>query len=241
MLEITTRSRVDAFWSDTMGVSVADLAQPGIRVLLNPSQRELWRGIYVLALGDAVSVFVPADHQDKVTVATAGLPGVSLLEPGTWRSLLGPTVRSVFGPIVHTYLDDASGLSEHAQGRRINPGDAGALIALREAVPSAEWVEAGFSAQPAVLFGIFDGDRIVAAANLTAGPDAATDIGLVTHPEARGRGLAIQICATAARQAIALHGVARFRIAASSPPTLAIANRLGFVEYGRNLAAYLTE
>ena len=49
MVEITTRERVDAFWSSTLGVHVSDLHTPGIHVYPNPPQRELWRGIYVLA------------------------------------------------------------------------------------------------------------------------------------------------------------------------------------------------
>ena len=99
----------------------------------------------------------------------------------------------------------------------------------------------GFTAQTAMLFGIFEGDRLVAAANLTPGPDAATDVGFVIHPEARGRGYGLQIAALAARQAILMHGVARYRALTSSPSTMAIADKLGFEEYGRNVVVYLND
>jgi hypothetical protein len=100
-----------------------------------------------------------------------------------------------------------------------------------------------------MLFGIFEGETLVAAANLTSGPtakgelseQAATDIGIVIHPAARGRGYGMQITALAAKQAIAMHGVARYRALTVSPSTVAIADRLGFVEYGRNLVAYLND
>jgi hypothetical protein len=36
-----------------------------------------------------------------------------------------------------------------------------------------------------------------------------------------------------------MHGVARFRAHVASGSTRAIAERLGFTEYGRNLAVYL--
>ena len=94
-----------------------------------------------------------------------------------------------------------------------------------------------------MLFGIFEGDGMVAAANLTPGPDAATDVGIVVHPEARGKGYAMQIVAAAARQAILMHGIARFRALTHSPGTLAIAHRLGFQHYGtqpRRVPARLT-
>lgn len=240
MVEPTFRERVDAFWSGTLGIGAAELHTPGTHVYPHPPQRELWRGIYVLDLDGAVTVFAPADYLDKVTTGTAGLDAEQMLTPATWYALLGDAVRAAYGPIEHNYLTDRTGLADIAGGRRINPRDAEALGALRGAVSAAEWAETGFTGQPAMLFGIFDGDRMVAAANLTAGPEAATDIGIVVHPEARGRGLALQIVATAAKQAIAMHGIARFRALAYSKGTRAVANRLGFQPYGRNLAAYLT-
>jgi GNAT superfamily N-acetyltransferase len=242
MVELTTRERVDAFWSNMLGISVSDLHTPGIRVYPNPPERELWRGIYVLAFDMAVCVFAPADLLDGVTRAIADHEGDTLLEVKTWEALLGDHMRSAYGPILHHYLLDARPLapiSQSAGARRLNPGDASALAGLRAAVSLAEWTETGFTGQPALLFCIFDGDRLLAAANLTAGPEAATDVGIVVHPEARGQGYAMKIVAVAARQAILMHGIARFRALADSPGTLAIAHRLGFMHYGTNLAAYL--
>ena len=107
-------------------------------------------------------------------------------------------------------------------------------------MPAQEWTSAGFADQPAVLYGMFDGERLMAAANLTAGPDAATDVGIVVRPDARGKGYGVAIAAAATREAIATHGIARFRVLATSQPTLAIASKLGFEPYGRNLTAYLS-
>lgn len=240
MVQLTTRERVDAYWASTLGVDVAALHAPGIRVWENPNDRESWRGVYALAFGDAVSVFSPPDLRATVTAAMADHDASSVLEPKTWHDLLGAAVKVAFGPVVHHYRDSADGLAEIAKGRRINPRDAQSLAELRAAVSSDEWLAAGFTAQAAVLFGVFEGDRLVAAANLTEGPDAATDVGIIIHPDARGKGYAMQVAALAARQALLMYGVARFRALATSHATLAIARKLGFVEYGRNVAVYLT-
>jgi GNAT superfamily N-acetyltransferase len=242
MVELTTRERVDAFWSSTLGVSVADLHTPGTRVYPNPPQRELWRGIYVLAFDDAVSVFAPTELVDGVSRAIADHERERLVETKTWQALLGDHMQSAYGPILHHYLRDArplASISQAAGARRLNPGDSAALAGLRSAVSHAEWTETGFTGQPALLFGIFEGDRLMACANLTPGPDAASDVGIVVHPEARGKGYAMKIVAVAARQAIMMHGIARFRALTDSPGTLAIAHKLGFEHYGTNLAAYL--
>jgi hypothetical protein len=239
MIRLTTRERVDAYWSSTLGVDASDLHIPGTRVRQHPPERASWRGVYVLSFDKAACVFAPDDLLGPVAAVT-DLDSESVLEPTTWEDLLGPaSVRSAFGPVLHHYLDERAGLDEFAGGRRLNPRDAEALAELRGAVTADEWTSGGFTGQPAMLFGLFEGDHMLAAANLNAGPDAATDIGIVVHPNARARGLGLAITAAAAKQALLMHGVARFRALAASGNSRAIADQLGFSEYGRNLAVYL--
>jgi GNAT superfamily N-acetyltransferase len=231
---------VDAFWSSTLATSLADLHATGVRVLPNPSTRDTWRGIYVLGF-EGANVYAPMDMLDWVKTRVAGQDADSVMEPKNWEHLLGKAVHSAWGPVKHYYLDRLDGLGEIAAGRRLNPRDAEAIGALRSALPSYDWLVTGFNAQPAMLFGIFEGDTLVAAANLTPGPDAATDVGFVIHPDARGRGYGLQIAALAAKQAIVMHGIARYRALTSSPSTMAIANKLGFQEYGGNVVTYLND
>ncbi len=239
MVQLTTRERVDAFWCRTLGVEAADLHTPGVRVRANPPDRADWRGVYALGFDKAVCVFAPDDLLDAVTDGVADQEADTVLEASYWQTVLGRGVRIAFGPVVHHYRDDRDGLDDIAAGRRINPRDSEAFAALRGAVPPEEWLAAGFTGMPAMLFAVFNGDQIVAAANLTAGPEAATDVGIVVHPDERGKGFALQVTALAARQAILMHGVARFRALATSASTMSIARKLGFEEYGRNLAVYL--
>jgi ribosomal protein S18 acetylase RimI-like enzyme len=194
--------------------------------------------VYVLCLDKTTCVFGPADLLDRVA-AVSELDADAVLEPETWTRLLGPAAVSAFGPVLHHYRDERDGLDAVAAGRRINPRDFEALGLLRGAIASDEWASAGFTGQPAMLFGLFEDERMLAAANLNAGPDAATDIGIVVHPEGRGRGYGLAITATAAKQAVLMHGVARFRAHVASQSSRAIAQRLGFSEYGRNLVVNL--
>jgi GNAT superfamily N-acetyltransferase len=239
MVQLTTRERVDAFWSSTLDVEVSDLHTPGVRVRPNPPDRATWRGVYVLAFEKAACVFAPDDLLEVAAACAVDNDAETVLEPQCWEDVLDD-IQLAFGPVVHFYRDHRDGLDDLAHGRRINPQDSDALSSLRGAVAAEEWMSAGFTAQPAMLFGIFEGDQMVAAANLTSGPDAATDIGVVIHPDVRGQGYAVKIAATAARQALVMHGVARFRALASSEAALSIAAELGFSEYGRNLALYLS-
>ncbi len=193
----------------------------------------------MLAFDHSACVIAPADLLETVSTAVAGTQVSELLQPDTWRTVAGLTVRSAQGPLVHYYRDDLDGLDEHSAVRLIGSDDTDAMAELRSAVPGEEWASAGFAANPPVSFGIFDDGRAMAAANLTAGPDTATDIGIVVRPEARGHGYGVQVTAAAARHAVAAHGIARFRVLESSTSTTAIAEALRFAPYGRNLTVYL--
>jgi len=240
MVQLTTRERVDAFWSNTFDLSAADLRLPGVRVRPHTPSRASWRAVYVLSFDDAACVLAPADLVSVLSDALAGRAAGEVLDPSGWRALFdGSTLRTVVATR-HHYLDDRGGLAEFAVGRRVNPRDHSALASLRSAIPPLEWEQAGFGLQPAMMFGVFEGEEMVGAATLGAGPDAATDIGVVVRPRIRGKGYGTQVTATAAKQAVLMHGIARFRTPADSEASLALARRLGFTEYGCDLTVHLS-
>lgn len=240
MVQLTTRERVDAFWSSTFGLDAADLRLPGVRVRPHTPSRASWRAVFVLCFGDAVCVLAPTSLVAPLADALAAWTPGDALDPSAWANVLGPAAARMVGPSLHHYLDDRTGPDAHAAGRRINPRDFAALASLRSAIPAAEWELTGFASQPAMMFGAFDGEEMVAAANLTPGPDAATDVGVVVRPRVRGKGFGTQIAATAAKQALLMHGVARYRTVGTDVAALALARRLGFSEYGRDLTVHLS-
>jgi GNAT superfamily N-acetyltransferase len=239
---VSTQERVDAFWSRTFDLPDADLHRSGVTVVAHTGARAAWHGIYVLAFGDAAHVFAPTALSGRLTDLLDGRDATAVLEPKTWYELLGDAVERILGPSVHHYRDDVDGLTA-GTGRRLNPSDVGALAELRGAADPDEWEEAGFTDPTPLMFGLFDdaGDGpLLAAANLTSGPEPASDVGVYTHPDRRGNGHGSRIAATAARQSLRMNGIARYRARAGHRASLSVAQKLGFREYGRNLTIHLT-
>jgi hypothetical protein len=232
--------RVDAYWADAFGVTPADLHEPGVRVRTHRPDRAGWQAVHALVIGDAANVFAPQALCPELATAVVGCAAQDVLDPAAWRRVLGDRVGSVLGPAVHLYLTDRSGLAEFADGRRLNPGDTGALARLRATVDAQEWEHAGFGDRAATLFGLFDGETLLAAANLTPGPGGASDVGVLTRPDVRGKGYGLRVAANAAAQAVRMCGIARYRVHASYTGSLSIAQRLGFVEYGRSTSVTLS-
>jgi RimJ/RimL family protein N-acetyltransferase len=80
---------------------------------------------------------------------------------------------------------------------------------------------------------------LAAGGNLTPFRGHPADTGLLTHPAARGRGLAKQIAVQMIQDALSAAGIIRYRALISNSPSLAIARALGFAGCGQNLIARL--
>ena len=89
------------------------------------------------------------------------------------------------------------------------------------------------------MYGIEEDGRLSAAGNLTRFRGYPADVGLLTHPAARGRGLAKKIAVQMIGDALPAAGIIRYRALATNSPSLAIARSLGFAGYGQNLIARL--
>jgi RimJ/RimL family protein N-acetyltransferase len=66
------------------------------------------------------------------------------------------------------------------------------------------------------------------------------DVGVLTRPDARGRGLAARLASTMVADALPVAGVVRYRALVTNRRSLAVASRLGFEPYGQNFRARRT-
>jgi RimJ/RimL family protein N-acetyltransferase len=200
---------VDRFWADAFGFDVAELHAEPLRISTPAPGFADYRGVYVLTLGPTTLVSAPAGHVDADTV--------------------------VLGPSQHAYLHRDDHVA--APGATTQPVDPSELASLRGAVQRAEWSEGGFGHDDDVTFGAYHGNVLVAAGNLTDFAGRPADVGLVTHPDHRGKGHGLALARDMTTWAFA-HGaeVVRYRALTTNMPSLAIARRAGFTPYGSNVA-----
>jgi predicted GNAT family acetyltransferase len=67
------------------------------------------------------------------------------------------------------------------------------------------------------------------------------DVGLVTHPEARGRGFARRLAAMMVSDALPHVEIVRYRALLTNAASLRIAESLGFVPRGQNFVVRLSD
>ena len=260
---------INTYWSEVFGCAPHELWRGGTTIGTHHGPLAGYPGVYVLAARGTTRVSAPDHLVDQLGARLASAGGTlreALLQPDSWREWFGRGVTRIHGPSVHHYLDDPTALADPAvparapagapaevpaggpvELRTLGDADAELLDKFRAACDPAEWAEAGFSdptqaspTEPApVYFGAFRDGTLIAAANLTEWRGEPSDVGVLTLAEYRRAGTATRLAALASRYALDAAGIVRYRALVTNRPSLAIARRLGYQEFGRNLVVRL--
>jgi len=236
------RREVDEYLSAAFGLSIHTLHRPGVNVVPAATGDD---GVFLYRIGPACVVVVEEEHVDAAAAIVASLDSDAVFSRKPARSLAGDA-SSVHGPSWHGYL---SRLEPHRADvldvERLDPEDR-RLLVLRDGCGTAEWSEAGFPVDTSTSgtaawrasYGVAVGGEIVAAGNMTDWRGAPADVGLLTRPDHRGRGLATRVAVAMISDWLPQVGLIRYRTMTTNKPSLAVARRLGFEGYGQNILAH---
>jgi len=224
-------------WAEALGCDVGLLSEPGTHLVAGGAGLHGFAGVYLASVGPAVLVYCPDRLRARAASVMAAVPAGELFTVRACAQIAGPPEWQVLGPSWHGFTDAAHFTPAAApRGRRLDRDDR-LLAQLRTSCGEQEWAEGGFADPDAVLYGIEEGGQLAAAGNLTPFRGHLADVGLLTHPAARGRGLARQVAVRMIEDALPAAGLIRYRALITNAPSLAVARSLGFRGYGHNLIA----
>ncbi len=239
-LELTTAAA--RTWAAALGCAPGLLGEPGAHLVPGGAQLRRFPGVYLASLGPAVLVYCPDRLRGHAAAVLAATPPGEMFTARTCASLAGPAGAAkpqVHGPSWHGFTDAAHFRpAVPAAGRRLDRADP-LLAGLRADCGDDEWAESGFTDPAGVVYGIEQDGRLAAGGNLTPFGGHPADVGLLTHPAARGQGLARRIAVRMITDGLPAAGLVRYRALTSNTPSLDIARALGFAGYGQNFMARL--
>jgi GNAT superfamily N-acetyltransferase len=193
-------------------------------------------GIWILVAGGAPLISLPADTIDALgdharAWSAAHVADVATLQreltqicPRTVDKIVGPAFIG-YGSADSLDLRDASlarPISSHAEVRR-----------LQAACQPEEWDHGGSEPEHEHTFGFVGQDNeLLALSGYKVWNDSIAHISIVTHPLHRGRGHGRAAVALAAQQALTAGLLPQYRTLRQNTPSMNIAKRLGFIEYG---------
>lgn len=232
-------SAAAAAWAEALGCDLRLLGEPGGHMVPGGVRLRGLNAVYMAGVGAAVLVYCPDRLRPRAAAVLASTPPGHLFTARTCAKIADVDEVQVLGPSWHGFTDAGHFTPAlPGAGRRLDHGDP-LLAGLREECGEAEWAEGGFADPDGVMYGIEENGRLAAAGNLTLFRGYPADVGLLTHPAVRGRGLAKQIAVQMIQDALPAAVIIRYRALATNSPSLAIARSLGFAGYGQNLIARL--
>lgn len=239
-MDAEIRHLVDTEWAARFGLSPYALRSGTVHVVVV----DIGTNDAMSFLFDDTCVFVVhAEDLQTARSTLAGLdPPAAFTADALWR-VLG-TDAIVDGPSQHAYANQRtfSGLADSA----VEPtsGADPSLLSFLEKNEIADWAESGFPREPGsadpgtTRFWVArEHGQVVAAGNMTEWRGLPADVGVLTHPDARGRGLAKRVAATMVAEMLPAIDIARYRALLSNRPSLAVGVALGFQPYGLNFRA----
>ncbi|MER6026951.1 GNAT family N-acetyltransferase [Streptomyces sp. NPDC001851] len=228
--------RARGLWADLAQVPVSFAPPGGVNVVVSPRSGLCpvgWVG--VVALGGSAIVTAPSDSAAVIVRDALGrLPVEAVVDSALVREAL-PVAR-VLGPAALSYVSPAG----------FRPVEAGALTVerLSAAHPDVRILErvaghedAGEAALDEITspaFVVREHGQVIAAAGYRTWPRRTAHVGVLTAPEARGRGLARVTGSAAVAHALAAGLLPQWR--ARPPASRRVAAALGFQELGSQLS-----
>ena len=235
------RGLVGSEWAVRLGVSPSVLHTNGVIAVT----AELGANAAMSFLFDErCIVVVGPDELDAAVDAVSGLDAREAFREGLLRFLVGPDTQ-VDGPSWHSYVNRRGFSGAPDAAVDVVNGTNESLNNFLAGCEAADVDESGFSPKAmsdkgtgiTTFWVLREGDRVVAAGTMSDWRGYAADVGVLTHPDYRGRGFAGRLVAAMVDASLPTAGVVRYRALTSNGASLRVARRLGFEPFGQNYRA----
>jgi len=232
-----TVDAIDAYWASSFGCPVEAL-RPSRTLVVPHDAHERFNGAYAMTFGAEPIVSVPPGEFGELRSTLSAWTSVTLESPAAARESLGARVSDVIGPAWVGYADERTfqmSVSD-VRARILEPTDADAVDALRDACAELEWEHGGSTIGSEPVAGSFADGTLAALAGYETWGDRIAHIAVVAHPAYRSQGHARGAVALVARQVLSRGLVLQYRTLAANTPSRRIADSLGFVHRATSLA-----
>jgi GNAT superfamily N-acetyltransferase len=225
-------TRVDRYWADELGLaSVAAELPP-----MSCRAQSRFRGVQVFRIRDAVVIAAPPARVDRVRDAIAGRRSDEVFSTEWLANVFGGDAERILGPAALHYADATTfRFVPGATARALVESDSGAYRDFVTRVSPAEVEESGIPAEVLHVYGAFVGDALCGVAHLEEWRSVIAQIGVVTDPARRRRGIAKEAVSALARDALDRGLILQWRALVSNEASVCLARAIGFEYYASTI------
>jgi hypothetical protein len=240
-LSAASFERVRRVWRDLAGAPTA-FQRPGCTIAAGESSDEATR-VSVVQLGGATAVVVPPTLIGHFNDLIASQPGCDLTDPASVVELVGPVARFL-GPASLAYADGGCFQPRSTRATVMLPAGHDAVLELASACGPQDTDESAIARVTSPVSVIKRDGKVVGACGYEVWSVALAHIGVLTHPQWRGKGLATSVASSSVASSSVAHAlqaglIPQWRARCTLTTSRRIASSLGFVELGRQLSFWL--
>ncbi|GGR41854.1 GNAT family N-acetyltransferase [Deinococcus ruber] len=231
--------RIHAFWAEAYGFDATALDHPGFSLVTLEGLASPPR-LVVLRTDRAAVVFVPPFLASRLRASLAPFEG-QVVTASDVQAALGDVPTTPGNADFILYHDDTrSPAQDDPRIRRLQQEDASSLDDLNAAVSDLERDLGNVSMEHDVVLGYFEAGRLLGAASLIIEDDVA-DVGVLTHPEARGRSVGRALVGALAAEGTRHGWLVQYTTMERNVGSVKIAQATGFVPFAVEEALRVTE
>lgn len=236
VLGLSLTAIADDWWARDFACSSTELRPARARVQQHTGALLDNPGIWILVAGGAPLISLPRDASQVLAELAQSWSVADVADAANLQRLLAShcprPVDKIVGPAFIGY--GSSDSLDLRDGRFAAPFSSPAEIGrLRAACQAEEWDHGGSEPHGERTFGVVDeANELLALSGYEVWNDSIAHISIVTHPRQRARGFGRAAVALAAQHALGAGLVPQYRTLRQNTPSMNIAQRLGFTEYG---------
>jgi GNAT superfamily N-acetyltransferase len=232
--------RYDRFWADYLGVTPAELNQPGLSIAAHVGLQG-YRGVWYFRRRDRTVVSAPPGWIPHLLSRLPEIGEEHLMDEPVMREVFGRDFDRVVGPAYQGYLlPELFRPCVTPQVRFLRPADITLVQAFQVECGSDAWEYAGFHETTSYLAAICEDDRILSLAGYNrVWRDEAGGPCILTHQAYRGRGLATATTSAVVGRALHAGKILLYQTLETNTASVGVARRLGYEHYARHVAVRL--
>jgi len=240
MVSPDTLKSIDAYWSGYFGCTDADLNGKATKVFTHQALGT-FDGALVFRRKDSCIVSVPATTPEiERSKLRAAKPAEAFNAAFLAKTFVISTDK-VTGPAWVGFTDRGGFKPVKSDARLLTSKDEAAMRELAEGCGETAWKQSKIAVDRQTNFGLFAGGKLVAASGYLNLAGTLAYIGVITHPEHRGKGYARMVASVCMAHALENRLFPMWRTLDAHEAAVKLAGTLGFEKYAATLDVQLTE
>ena len=240
MISAETLRKVDGYWASYFGCALADLKGRETKVFTHAALGT-YDGALAFRHGESCIISVPESSPEIERSKLRAVKPAEAFNAAFLAKVFVISTDKITGPAWVGVADGSSFKPAKSPARLLTAADEAAMRDLAEGCGETAWKQSKIAVDRQTNFGLFVGPKLVAASGYLNMGGLLAYIGVITHPDHRGKGYAKSVVTASMTHALEHHLIPMWRTLDAHETAVQLAGAMGFQKYASTLDVQLTE